>query len=123
MEPAQSAKTCRNSSAKSSILSSETNPLSKQLVFTLHTSDILNEVLENTTTAPLTRPLQLLGKLLAEVAQRASELHDEKLDRLMIQLTLYSVADPKSKDYDPKIVHKYLYPQDFTEDYRIPPNY
>jgi hypothetical protein len=85
----------------------------QQMEFTLHTADILNEVLENTTTAPLYRPLQLLANLLGQVAQRASELHDEKLDKLMIQLTLYAVADPKSKEYDPEVVRKYIYPESF----------
>lgn len=39
-------------------------------------------------------PFNVLRVLLAQVAQRATELHDRKLDALMVRLGLYEI-DPK----------------------------
>lgn len=43
-----------------------------------------------------------MGRLLAEVGERAAELNDPQLNLLMCQLTIYIVADPKSDGYNPK---------------------
>ena len=73
----------------------------------VHTANLLTEVLTNPGTAILQKPLTIFSRLLHEVATRASELHDPELDKLMMRLTLYEVADPTSKEYDPKILEEY----------------
>lgn len=74
----------------------------------IHTARLLEEVLQNPGTGILTKPLQILGKTLHEVAERASELNDPKLNALMLRLTLYDMADPASKDYDPALIEKLI---------------
>lgn len=51
-------------------------------------------------------PLNILQYLLAQVAQRAIELNDPQLNKLMIQLTLYSIANPNDPDYDSEAVKR-----------------
>jgi len=70
----------------------------------VHTPAILREIVNNPNTAILNIPLNILGKLLAEVADRAAQLNDDELNACMINLTLYEVADPYSKEYDAKLV-------------------
>lgn len=53
-------------------------------------------------------PLNIFGKLLALVGERAIELNDPKLNALMCRLTIYTIADPESQDYDPETVRKIL---------------
>jgi hypothetical protein len=88
---------------KTTVLSEQT-----RLGWRIHTGRLLQEILTNPGTAILYRPLQILGALLAEVGERAAELNDPKLNALMTRLTIYSVADPDSPDYDPKVVEEIL---------------
>jgi hypothetical protein len=53
-------------------------------------------------------PLVTLDGLLKEVAARAIELDDRKMNELMMQLTLYSVADPYSPDHNQDIVSEFI---------------
>ena len=80
-------------------------------VWRVHTARIFAEVLENRTCDILRQPLTIMDNLMRRVASRASELNDPELNRLMIQLTLYAIADPYSPDYDPGRVEKLLSPQ------------
>jgi len=68
--------------------------------FSVHTPNLLNEILQNNTTGIFKIPLVSLSNLLERVSQRASELNDPVLNNLMCKLTLYSIADPQSDDYD-----------------------
>ena len=80
------------------------------LEFRVHTPNLLSEIGDNNKQlAVMSSPLMILKGLLGRVAKRAIELNDEELNKLMIQMTLYSVADPESEDYDKNIVEKYLY--------------
>jgi len=79
------------------------------LKWRVHTPNLLNEILVNNELAILEKPLNIFGKLLAAVGDRAAKLNDPELNELMIRLAIYSVADPESPDYDEKIVHQYLY--------------
>jgi len=74
----------------------------------VHTSRLFNEILSNNSTYIFEQPLRLFAGILAEVAERASELNDEKLNKLMARLTLYEVTDPYSKEYDKEITNKLL---------------
>lgn len=73
----------------------------QELQWKVHTANLLQEILSNAGTSILAQPLKILGRLLAEVGERASQLNDPELNHLMCRLTIYSVADPKSPDYDP----------------------
>ena len=82
--------------------------LAEKLQWKVHTTDLLKEIANNPECSMLRIPLNIFQRLLAQVAQRATELNDPQLNRLMVRLTLYSIADPKDLDYNPKIVTKIL---------------
>jgi hypothetical protein len=63
--------------------------------FTVHTPNLLNEILTNHGTGILEKPLQIFGGILHEVAQRAIALDDPEMNILMMRLTLYRQADPE----------------------------
>jgi hypothetical protein len=71
--------------------------------FYVHTKNLLNEMMITPHNSVCQKPVNILVGLLAEVAQRAIELNDEKLNKLMVLLTLYEQSDPNSKDYDSKL--------------------
>lgn len=78
--------------------------MEKTVEWKCHTSRLILEVLENNSCAILKIPINIFGKLLANVATRASQLNDPILNKLMCQLTLYEVADPYSDEYDKNVV-------------------
>ena len=81
----------------------------KTLEFGVITSAILKEAVENTQEGwGLKVAIQELMRLLAKVAKRAIELNDEQLNKLMLQLGLYSVANPESPDWNPNLVEQYM---------------
>lgn len=83
--------------------------MDKRMQWRVHTPNLLKELVENNEgTAILSKPVTIFGRLLAAVGDRAAELNDDKLNALMIRLTIYSVADPESPDYDRDVVHEYL---------------
>jgi hypothetical protein len=79
------------------------------LKWKVHTPNLLKETLTNPGTSALSTPFSIFGKLLAAVAERAIELKDPELDKLMLRLTLYSQADPESPDYDKELVTRLLH--------------
>jgi len=74
----------------------------------VHTPNLLSEVLNNKGTWALTIPIKIFGHLLAELGEIANKINDKELNKMMLRLTIYSVADPESKDYDADFVAKYL---------------
>lgn len=72
----------------------------------IHTKQLLEEVLKNPSTWILKNPLRIFDAKLREVAQRCAEVDDPVLNKLMCDLTLYSIADPTSEEYDPEMVEK-----------------
>lgn len=74
----------------------------------VHTSRLLQEIINCSGQAILYRPLQILGHLLAEVGEEAARINDPRLNALMCRLTVYAVADPDSPDYDEARVHSIL---------------
>jgi hypothetical protein len=64
--------------------------------------DIYNQI-EN-----LKTPLLILGDLLYQVGERAAFINDPVLNKLMVRLTIYTIADRESEDYDPVAVKKIL---------------
>jgi hypothetical protein len=72
--------------------------------WTVHIPGLFGEIIGNSQTSRLARPLQLTSNLLGQVAQRAAQLNDPILNALMMDLTLYEIADPDSPEYDPAAV-------------------
>lgn len=72
----------------------------------IHTSNLLREIINGSGQAIYHVPLVMLGGLLHEVATRASELNDPKLNHLMMRLTLYAAADPESPHYNKALVEE-----------------
>lgn len=73
----------------------------QRLKWRVHTPRLLQEVASHSAQPVLVQPLRIFGRLLAEVGERAAQLNDPKLNALMCRLTIYTVADPASPDYDP----------------------
>jgi len=80
----------------------------ENLQWKVHTRGLLEEISTNPQCATLRIPIKILDGLLRQVAKRAIEINDEKLNALMMCLTLYSIADPDSPDYDGKRLSKLL---------------
>jgi hypothetical protein len=67
----------------------------------VHTPNLLREIISGHTGGWIfNQPLRILGDLLHSVGTRAAEINDPELNALMARLTIYSVADPTSPDYD-----------------------
>lgn len=79
-----------------------------QDIWRVHTPNLLKEILNNPGTAILSKPLAIFGRILADVGERAAIINDKELNKLMIRLAIYSVADPASPDYDSDFVEKTL---------------
>lgn len=77
-------------------------------IWRVHTPNLLKEIANCTNQAILLNPIRIFGDLLYQVGKRAEELNDEKLNELMMRLTIYSEADPESNNYSKKMVDKYL---------------
>jgi len=84
--------------AESEVLSRPGN----EVYWRVHTENLLKEALSNPGMSIMARPFQIFSRYLYDVANRASELGDAKLDSLMCRLTLYDCADPTSPHFDAK---------------------
>lgn len=80
----------------------------EKLGWKVHTVGLFREILGDPQCSSLKIPLNILLDLLKAVAQRATELHDPDLDKLMIRLALYSIANPDDPEYNPDLVRKIL---------------
>lgn len=76
----------------------------------IHTPNMLKETMENggPGISMLRIPFAIFGKILFQVGERAKELDDPKLNALMLQLTIYTIADPESPDYNGAAVNEYI---------------
>lgn len=63
----------------------------KKLEWSVNTPDLLKDIIPNVRQTETISPsiITIFGSLLAQVAKRATELHDAKLDSLMLRLNLY----------------------------------
>lgn len=69
----------------------------------VNTAGLLAEILTCTPKTQVFKiPFLTLDNLLRQVAARAIELNDDKLNMLMLKLSLYSISDPQSPDFDNK---------------------
>ena len=81
----------------------------RTLTFRVHTPLLLKEITEcaiDKNTGVLKVPLNQFRILLLQVAERASQLNDAKLNKLMCDLTLYDEADPESENYNPELLEE-----------------
>jgi len=65
----------------------------------VHTSRLLQEIGINPNMGALRIPMNLFQRILIEVAARAIEIDDDKMNRLMMRLALYEQGDPYSPDF------------------------
>ena len=79
---------------------------------TLHTRRLIEELTQSSMRhqelATLRIPLNALIGCLNRLPEIASEIDDPRLNVLMMQMALYSVADPEHPDYDPDFVKQYM---------------
>lgn len=76
----------------------------------IHTVTMLKEIAQNPQVSSMRKPIEILGKVLFAIADRARELNDPELNSLMCRLTLFSQSDPESADFDRdtlKLVHQF----------------
>lgn len=76
--------------------------MKQELEWRVHTPNLLKEIVQHSNQPILRQPIHILKQLLVEVGERAAELDDCKLNALMCRLTIYSIADPESTEYDPQ---------------------
>lgn len=85
---------------------SEMNGTAPQTVPVVFTRQLLAAI--GTKMSEFAMPMATMDHLLCAVAQRAIELDDKPLHQLMLQLSLYALADPGSPDYNPLLVQRML---------------
>ena len=78
----------------------------------VHVPNLLSETFINACRpkdlAALQIPLNIFVRYLNSVAERCAELNDPVLDRLMTEMSLYSVGDPEDEDFDPELKEKII---------------
>lgn len=79
-----------------------------KLWWRIHTANLAQEILRNPGTSIMRIPLQIMLDLLSRVGERAIDLDDPQLNELMARLTIYSVADPESADYNVELTERLL---------------
>jgi hypothetical protein len=82
--------------------------MKERLEWKVHTHGLFKEILNGRDSAILRNPLNIMQGILREVATRAIELDDRKLNVLMMRLSLYAISDPDDPKYDPLTVEHYV---------------
>lgn len=75
-----------------------------ELKWKCHTKNLFDEIIECSGVPVLRVPLNICYTLIQKVADRCAEINDPKLNALMVQLTMYTIADPEHEDFDPEQV-------------------
>jgi hypothetical protein len=70
------------------------------LVWRVNTPGLLREIGSNNAMSVMSKPLMIFARILGEVATRASQLNDPKMNALMARLALYEITNPESKEFD-----------------------
>jgi len=94
------------------------NPLLKHVLptaedgsFRVHTPKLLNEIKNNALMRRYKVPVSILSSIIGEVALAAARINDSELNKLMLQLTLFTLADPDSEDFDPEALSTIFNPK------------
>lgn len=97
-----------SNSPKESNESVESSPKTFEMFWRVNTLGLMEEVLNNPGASQLQRPLQIFNRILLEVAERAAELNDPKMNALMARLALYEVTDPYHANFDKELTDKII---------------
>lgn len=84
-------------------MSKKTHPFvsGTKLDWKVHTSRLLEEILTNNNMGALVIPINIFKNVLVELTAEAIRIDDDRLNAIMMRLTLYDQGDPYSKDYQP----------------------
>lgn len=75
--------------------------------FKVNTPQFLREIFDNNAIGGVFYvPANVFRGYLIQIAQRAAELNDPKLNAIMCQMALYDAADPYSPGYDKRLTKK-----------------
>lgn len=74
----------------------------------VNTPQLLKEIMSNNGMSILFKPINIYKDLLAELAERAIELNDPKLNALMCRMALYEESDPYSKEYNAELTNEVI---------------
>ena len=80
----------------------------QNLSWRVNTPGLLREILNNKGSEVLARPIQILSSLLADVGECAARINDAELNKLMLRLSIYSIADPSSPDFNQEATEQIL---------------
>ena len=83
--------------------------MSDNLKWKVNAPQLMKEILDHHGSGALVMPITIFRSVISEVAIRASELNDPKLNSLMCRLALYSISDPFDKDFDQELTTKIIY--------------
>ncbi len=80
------------------------------IVWRSHVRNLFDEIIQcNDNTKILHKPLQITINMLAEIAEYAAEINDEKLIDFCSRLALYHFSDPENKkEYNEKRTDYYI---------------
>lgn len=82
--------------------------MSDKLEWKVNTPKLIEELLNHSGSGAVLIPLKIFRNLLTQVAIRATELNDPKLNSLMCRLALYSISDPYDKEYDKDLTNQII---------------
>lgn len=74
----------------------------------VHTPQLLEEIMNNNETRLMSKPIEIFASLLGKVGEVAAEINDPKLNALMCRLTIYSISDPYSPDYNKELAEQVI---------------
>lgn len=80
----------------------------EELLWKCNTPQLLNEILSNPHNGILSKPIKIFSLILQELAIRAAELNDDRLNAIMCKLALYSISDPYDKEFDKELANKII---------------
>lgn len=79
----------------------------KKAQWRVNTPQLLREILVNQSTLSILNvPIHIFSKILSKVADRAAELNDPELNKLMCRLALYAESDPNNPDYNQELMNE-----------------
>jgi hypothetical protein len=84
----------------------KTESAKKEPRLKVNTATLLFEIAKIPPNQAFKKSIDTLAKLLHAVGCRATDLHDAQLDALMCDLSIYTIADLWSGDFDPNIVEE-----------------
>ena len=82
----------------------------------VQTDDLFKEIMSNPGMEIMRIPLNILYSLLRRIAERATQINDRELNKLMIRLALYSISNYHDKeDYNMDKAIDYVYDKDLKK--------